>query len=140
MLILPPWLLGSSTAPFTTLEFDIRIESTDELLVSDGATVNTTDNVFSFDFGSLEPRLAPYSIVLYGAPPSSYGNESYTATTEIYYLPAKNNGSTVKVDNLNGGLSVANNVTDYTFVPILPFGFYTSCGGYLNYSLANVSA
>lgn len=35
---------------------------------------------------------------------------------------------------------VANNVTGYQFEPLLPFGFYTSCSGYLNYSLVNVSA
>ncbi|TKA79452.1 hypothetical protein B0A55_04226 [Friedmanniomyces simplex] len=122
------------------LDFDIRIEDTDKLLVSDSVVVNSTDNQFSFDFGELQPRLTPYSIVLYGAPPSSYANQSYMATTELWYLPAKNNGSTVKVDNLNGGLSVANNATNYTFTPILPFGFYTSCSGYLNYSLANVTA
>ncbi|KAK5115292.1 hypothetical protein LTR62_001492 [Meristemomyces frigidus] len=60
--------------------------------------------------------------------------------SELYYLPARNNGSTVKIDNLYGGLVVANNVTNYNFVDILPFGFYTSCGGYLNYSFANDSA
>ncbi|KAK5712957.1 hypothetical protein LTR17_017797 [Elasticomyces elasticus] len=131
---------GNATIPFTVLEFDIRLEDSDELLVSDGVAVNSSNNRLGFNFGDLRPRLTPYSVVLYGAPPSSYANQSYTATTELWYLPAKNNGSTVKVDNLNGGLSVANNVTDYAFMPILPFGFYTSCSGYLNYSLANVSA
>ncbi|KAK4959093.1 hypothetical protein LTR10_003892 [Elasticomyces elasticus] len=131
---------GNATVPFTVLEFDIRLEDSDELLVSDGVAVNSSNNRLGFSFGDLQPRLTPYSVVLYGAPPSSYANQSYTATTELWYLPSKNNGSTVKVDNLNGGLSVANNVTDYAFMPILPFGFYTSCSGYLNYSLANVSA
>ncbi|KAI6868672.1 hypothetical protein KC338_g2699 [Hortaea werneckii] len=65
--------------------------------------------------------------------------DSYTTTTELYYLPEKMNGSTVKIDNLDGGMLVANTASNRTFEPLLPFGFYTSCDGYLNYSLANVT-
>ena len=126
--------------PFNTIYFDVRIEETDQLLVSNNVTVNSTDNMFEFDLESLKPRLKPYELVFYGAPLHEIGNQSYTATTKFYYLPAKNTGSTVKIDNLDGGLLVANNVTKYAFEPLLPFGFYTSCSGYLNYSLANVSA
>ena len=126
--------------PFTALDFDIRIDGTDQLLVSNSVPVNTTSNLFQFNLGILKPRLTPYHIVLYGAPTHEVGSQNYTATTELYYLPAKNSGSTVKVDNLYGGMLVANNATKYGFEPLLPFGFYTSCSGYLNYSLANVSA
>jgi len=131
---------SNDTAPFGTLGFDIRVESTDMLLVSNSVAINTTDNLFDFDLSRLKPRLAPYHIVLYGAPMHSTASESYTATADLYYLPAKSNGSSVKIDNLYGGMLVANNETDYAFEPLLPFGFYTSCSGYLNYSLANVSA
>jgi len=131
---------GNGMQPFGMLEFDIRIETSDQLLVSNGVAVNTTSNLFEFDLTKLKPRMDPYKIVLYGAPTSSYKNQSYTATTELYYLPAKNNGSSVKIDNLYGGMLVANNASDYAFEPLVPFGFYTSCSGYLNYSLANVSA
>jgi hypothetical protein len=126
-----PFINATPTAatPFDTLEFDIRVEENDELLVENSVAVNTTANVFGFDLSVLEPRLTPYNVVLYGAPPSSYFNQSYEATAELFYLPAKNNGSTVKLDNLNGGLLVANNVTGYAFEPLLSFGFYTSCGG-----------
>lgn len=131
---------GNGTQPFGMLEFDIRVETTDQLLVSNGVMVNTTNNLFEFDLTKLEARMDPYKIILYGAPTSSYENQSYTAKTELYYLPAKNNGSSVKIDNLYGGLLVANNASNYAFEPLVPFGFYTSCSGYLNYSLANVSA
>jgi hypothetical protein len=130
---------GNDTAPFGMLEFDIRVETTDELLVSDSVAINTTNNLFDFDLSGLKPRLTPYRIILYGAPMHSTAGETYTATTDLYYLPVKSNGSTVKIDNLYGGMLVANNETDYQFQPLLPFGFYTSCSGYLNYSLANVS-
>lgn len=131
---------GNQTAPFGLLEFDIRVEETDQLLVSNGVAVNTTANLFEFSLSALKPRMQPYSIVLYGVSTQSAANQSYTATTDLYYLPVKNNGSMVKIDNLYGGMLVANNVTDYDFEPLLPVGFYTSCSGYLNYSLANVSA
>jgi hypothetical protein len=136
----PTGAVGNATQPFGLLEFDIRIEETNQLLVSNGMAVNSSNKPFGFDFSALQPRLDPYNIVLNGAPTSSYPNQSYTATTELYYLPKKNNGSTVKIDNLYGGMLVANNVTNYAFEPLLPFGFYTSCSGYLNYSWANVSA
>ena len=131
---------GNQTAPFGMLEFDVRVEENDELLVSNSVAVNTTDNLFEFDMSLLKPRMTPYSIVLYAAPMQSSDTQSYNATTELYYLPFKHNGSTVKIDNLYGGMLVANNVTNYAFEPLLPFGFYASCSGYLNFSLANVSA
>lgn len=130
----------NQSAPFGMLDFDIRVKGTNQLLVDNSVAVNTADNTFEFDLSALTPRLTPYHIVIYGAPAHSTANQIYTAETELYYLPAKNSGSTVKIDNLYGGMLVANNVTEYAFIPLLPFGFYTSCSGYLNYSLANVTA
>ncbi|GAB1730638.1 hypothetical protein NU195Hw_g8594t1 [Hortaea werneckii] len=129
----------NETTPFDTLQFDVRLEETNEPLVTSNVAINTTENLFQFDLRTLEPRLTPYNLVLYGAPVTSYPNQSYTTTTELYYLPKKTNGSTVKIDNLNGGMLVANTASNRTFEPFLPFGFYTSCDGYLNYSLANVT-
>ncbi|WPG99999.1 Hypothetical protein R9X50_00282300 [Acrodontium crateriforme] len=127
-------------APFTTLAFDIRIEGNDHLLASETVPVNSTGNLIMFDITSLKPRLNPYKVVLFGTPVHSNEGQTYTAETELYYLPAKNTGSSVKIDNLHGGMLVANNASKFQYEPLLPFGFYTSCSGYLNYSLANVSA
>ncbi|KAI6948185.1 hypothetical protein KC355_g14718 [Hortaea werneckii] len=129
----------NETSPFDTLQFDVRLEGTNEPLVTADVAINTTSSLFQFDLRTLEPRLTPYNLVLYGAPVTSYPNQSYTATTKLYYLPEKQNGSTVKIDNLDGGMLVANTASNRTFEPFLPFGFYTSCDGYLNYSLANVT-
>lgn len=131
---------NNGTAPFGMLEFNIMLEETDRPLVTDAVALNTTGNLFQFDLGVLKPRLSPYNIVIYGTPVRSYRNQSYTATTELYYLPTKSNGSTVKVDNLYGGMLVSNTATNQSFTPLLPFGFYGSCSLYFNYSLANVSA
>jgi hypothetical protein len=127
-------------APFNRLDFDVRVAETDVLLVSSELAIDSGPRVFQFHLDHLKPRLKPYEIVLYGGPMHEIGYQNYTATTQLYYLPAKNSGSTVKIDNLHGGMLVANNATNYAFEPLLPFGFYTSCSGYLNYSLANVSA
>nr|POE62923.1 hypothetical protein CFP56_03826 [Quercus suber] len=127
-------------SPWGLLDFTLRIEDIDQLLLSSHIPFGSNATLFDFDISALKPRLEPYNVVLYGTSILSRSSRNYTATTELYYLPAKNTGSTVKIDNLHGGLLVANNVTSYAFQPLLPFGFYTSCSSYLNYSLANVTA
>lgn len=117
-------ILGSNVpAPINRLDFDIRIEETNELLVSSGVFINSNARLFQFELRALKPRLEPYNIILYGAPMHEIGYQNYTAMTQLYYLPAKNSGSTVKIDNLNGGMLVANHVTNYDFELLLPFGF-----------------
>lgn len=133
-------VLGSSTPqPFSDLYFDIRVESTDRVLVTNNVAINSTDNLFEFDIGHLlRPQFEAYDIVLYGA--SADGNQTFTATTQLFYLPDKLTGSVTKIDNLNGNLLYKNNVTSNKFVPFFAFGFYTSYGGYLETSLENVQA
>lgn len=131
---------SSARTSFKALDFDIRIQDTDQLLVSDRIALGSTTELYHFDITTLKPRLEPYNVVLSGRSEHSTNSHTYIATTELYYLPAKTTGSTVKIDNLHGGFLVANSVSSYAFAPLLPFGFYTSCSGYLNTSLANVSA
>ena len=128
---------SNTTQPFSTLFFDIRLESTNKPLVaSANISINATGVEYSFALTGLAPRPDPYPIVLYGA--SIDGNQSYRATTELYYLPEKTNGSVTKIDNLHGGLLFRNNHTNNQFEPVFPHGFYTSYGDYLDLSLANV--
>lgn len=130
----------NETQHFSDLFLDIRIENTNQLLASEKIRVNTTGNIVKFALNALEPQLTPYKVVIYGAPSASYSNQSFSAAGELLYLPTKRTGSMVKIDNLNGGLLVANNFTGYAFHKFLPFGFYTGCSNYLDYSIANVSA
>ena len=123
----------------TGFEFEIRVEETGQLLVSASASIATGAELFTFEFGKLEPRIWQYNAMLNATVVCKGGEQRTTNTTDLYFLPAKNTGSTVKVDNLHGGMLVANDVTNYTFQPLLPFGFYTSCSGYLNLSSANVA-
>ncbi|KAK4503869.1 hypothetical protein PRZ48_004784 [Zasmidium cellare] len=134
------WWWGGRPSHSGDLEITIEVQGNRHPLVSGRLALNTTEKLFGFDIADLEPSLDPYPIVLVANPVQGRSKRSYSAKTELYYLPAKNTGSTVKIDNLHGGMLVANNVTNYSFEPIVPFGFYTSCSGYLNYSLANVTA
>lgn len=122
--------------PFNQLEFTIAVQHTDTVLVSNSVPINSTDNLFDFSFTKLKPRLEAYDIVLYGASPD--GNQTYTATTQLFYLPDKTTGSITKIDHLNGGMLFKNNATNYAFVPVLPHGWYTDYSGYLQLSLENV--
>lgn len=122
------------------LDFEIRIGETGDVLLSAVANVSSTPQLFDFSLDHVEPRLKPYEVSIYGVYQQNSKHRKHLASAELYYLPRKGKGSTVKIDNLYGGMMVANDVTNFAFEPLLPFGFYTSCSGYLNYSLANVSA
>lgn len=136
-----PWKDDLTRSEFTSWAFEIVTDDTRRTLASGNLFLNTTAKLLRFSLDRLEPRLRPYTAQLNVQIPTGHSsNQTYSATTELYYLPAKNNGSTVKIDNLYGGMLVANNVTRYAFQPLLPFGFYTSCSDYLNNSLANVAA
>ncbi|GAM83774.1 hypothetical protein ANO11243_017640 [Dothideomycetidae sp. 11243] len=119
-----------------SLKFEIKEDASRTVLVKDEVAVNSTRNVYNFDLGLLQPRLDPYSITF--TTEVDHGDQRLTATSQLYFLPAKTNGSMVKIDNLNGGMLMANEASDFHFQPILPFGFYTSCSGYLT-SKTNVS-
>lgn len=121
---------------FTELEFTIAIQHTDLVLVSNSVSINSTDNLFDFSFSKLKPRMEAYDVVLYGS--STDGNQTYTATSQLFYLPDKTTGSVTKIDHLNGGMLFKNNATNYVFEPVLPHGWYTDYSGYLQLSLENV--
>lgn len=109
--------------------FSINLVSNDDPLVENRVTINSTGNVFGFDLSSLKASLNPIEVVLYGGPEG--GDPMWTATTELYYLPEKTNGSVTKLDNLNGGMLFRNKWTNNKFVPLLAYGFYSSFDGFL---------
>lgn len=117
---------GSASGVMT---IEIRIDAENCTLVEGFVSTNSSSNVFDFDLQQLTPRISSYKITLYGTFEGS--KWTYTATTDLYYLPEKTTGSVTKVDNLNGGLLFRNNATGAAFTPIFPFGFYTDYGGYL---------
>ncbi|KAI1496471.1 hypothetical protein F5X99DRAFT_71665 [Biscogniauxia marginata] len=119
-----------------SLEF--RIETEGITLTSGKVAVNTTDSLVKFDVAQLAPKLTAYQVNISATATS--GNNSYSASTELFYLPEKTTGSVVKVDNLYGSLLYRNDFTDGAFEPVFPFGFYADYSGYLNISNANVEA
>lgn len=129
----------SPAGPFSTLEFEIFSEESGALLVSSSVPVNSTGNIIEFSFSSLKPRLQPWPISIYATSPD--GLQTYSASTEIYFLPSRTYGSAVKIDNLFGGLYVQNVANDWKgWYAIFPNGGYAD-GGYVtptNISFANL--
>ena len=82
-----------------------------------------------FDLSQLTPSFDSIELVLQGK--SSDGKHGTTGHGEFFYLPEKTTGSVTKIDNLNGGFIFRNSKTNGKFVPILPYGFYSSCDGFL---------
>ncbi|CZR61305.1 uncharacterized protein PAC_11201 [Phialocephala subalpina] len=125
--------------PFTTMDFEIFIEESGQLLVSNSVPVNSTGNLIGFSFSSFKPRTQPYAISVYGTSPD--GQQSYTASTQIYILPSRSYGSAVKIDNLYGGLYVQNALNSWKgWYGIFPNGGYAD-GGYVspsNFSLTGL--
>ncbi|KAH9904888.1 hypothetical protein F4778DRAFT_789590 [Xylariomycetidae sp. FL2044] len=123
---------GTVVEPFTELVFSINLVEDDTPLVQGRVGINETGVEFGFDLAAaasssspLEPRAAPYEVVLFGA--SAHADWNYTATSSLWYLPdnpAEEGGSVTKIDNLNGGLLFKNAATGGEFVPLLPYGYY----------------
>lgn len=91
-------------------------------------------NVVSIPLNTLTPQMEPYTITVSITSTSSW----YEATTKLFYLPEKNHGSVVKVDNLFGGLLYRNPTTHGAFKSVFPYGFYGDYSGTFNKSHANI--
>jgi hypothetical protein len=111
------------------LIFSINLVQNDNPIVQNTVTVNSTGTVFRFELSRLKPSVEPIRVVLYGAPEG--GTPTWTATSSLYYLPDKKNGSVTRIDNLNGGLWFKNAASGHKFEPYLPYGFYASYDGFL---------
>jgi hypothetical protein len=124
------------TSSFSTLFIDISVvESGLDLLSHRNVTINSTANEFVFSLASLTSRIDPYEIVIVGA--AIDGAQSYTATTNLFYLPAREDGGSVtKVDSLYGGILVQDYLSNSTsWSPIFPYTYYVSWDGWLELSL-----
>lgn len=118
------------TAANDTLSFVISIGD-GTVLVSGTVGINTTDNLFAFNISQqLTPRLESYPVSLTGTSAGGLGN--YTATSELFYLPVKTQGSIVKVDRLFSSVLYSNNHTAGVFQPYFPYGYYGSYSGFFD--------
>ncbi|KAI9668027.1 MAG: hypothetical protein M1821_000847 [Bathelium mastoideum] len=134
------WNGNVSSGPFTTLYIDITDADTGSPLVSGAnVTVNSTGNEFQFSLANFTARTTPYNIVLEGA--SEDGNQTYTATAQLYKLPSRTDGGSVtKIDHLYGGLMVQNYLTNSTsWSPLFPYSYYVSWD-WLSTNLSNLDA
>ncbi len=96
-----PWT-NASAGPSNRFVFSINLVENDDILVENKITAGDTGKLFSFDLSRLTPSLKPIHVVLYGAPEG--GTPTWTATSEILYLPDKKKGSVTRLDNLYGGM------------------------------------
>lgn len=126
-----PWPNATSPSKLANrrLVFSINLVENDDPIVQDTIPVNTTNAIFHFELSRLKPSLEPIKVVLYGAPEG--GSPTWTATSSLYYLPDKKNGSVTRIDNLKGGLWFKNAASNHQFEPFLPYGFYASYDGFL---------
>lgn len=124
-----PWPSLDSPADAPVVHFTINLVSNNDVLISNNITVGTTDRVLKFTLAGLEPSFDPYDVVLFGA--TADGAPEVTATSELFFLPAKEGGSVTRLDNLNGGLWHRNAASGGEFVPVMPYGFYASCDHFL---------
>ena len=97
--------------------------------------VNATKFEIPFSLTKLIPRKEPYTVSCSAAYP---GNQNYTTTASLSYLPNPLSGSITKFDSRTGGLWTkpfdTGCATDYT--PVFPLGFYTSFDDYLAKNLS----
>ncbi|KAL2256109.1 hypothetical protein VTK26DRAFT_2173 [Humicola hyalothermophila] len=127
------WPNATSSSKWANrLIFSINLVENDDPIIQDTVPVNTTNAIFRFELSRLKPSLEPIRVVLYGAPEG--GHPTWTATSTLYYLPDKKNGSITRIDNLKGGLWFRNAASGHRFEPFVPYGFYASYDGFLRNS------
>lgn len=126
----------NTTSAFETLYIDIAVvESGINLVSHQNISVNSSSNEFVISLASFTPRLEPYMITLVGA--AQDGAQSFIATTNLAYLPArKDGGSVVKIDSLYGGILVQDYLSNSTtWSSIFPYTYYVSWDGWLELSI-----
>ena len=93
--------------------------------------INATKYEVPLSLTKLTPPEEPYN----ASCSATYGNQKYTTTTSLGYLPNPLFGSITKLDSRTGGLWIKPfNVVDYT--PVLPLEFFTSYDDYLSGNLS----
>ena len=111
------------------ISFTITTTADGVELASGNFSIDSKSASFDFDVSKLTPRFEAYLVTLTGK--SNDVADILHAETELLVLPEKMGGSVTKLDNLNGGMLFRNSATDGKFVPLLPYGFYASCDGFL---------
>ena len=128
----------------TALSISVQVAELGLTLVDGGnVAVNSTGNEIAFSLADIPERVQPYAVTLVAADKSGSGNQSYTAETMLYKLPARTDGgSVVRVDSLYGGLMAlqagdSSSDTEASWTPILPYSFYVSWVYRTIYSIRN---
>jgi len=102
----------------------------DTLLAAELVPINATKFEIPFHLTKLIPRKEPYVVSCSATYP---GDQKYTTSASLSYLPNPLSGSVTKLDSRTGGLWTkpfnAGHAANYT--PVFSLGFYTSFDDYL---------
>ncbi|KAF9812775.1 hypothetical protein IEO21_05978 [Rhodonia placenta] len=116
----------------------VIIESEGKRLSTGIVPLNVTKYELSFSLLELAPKKGIYDVTCSATYAAHNGLETFTASTELAYVPSPTDGSSVvKMDARTGALlakPATGNGGDYETV--LPVGFFT---GFTNYIAANLS-
>ena len=106
---------------FNSLFFDIYRTDTNDHIAGPGVvSINSTGTIVGFSLAIFAPSFEPYSIHLVA---SGATGHTYTASTQLFRLPKRNDGGSVtKIDNLFGALIVKD--VDRSWKPLFPYSFY----------------
>lgn len=112
---------GNGTTAFTELLLKIWVG--DAVVVDDvKVPVNSTGFEVSFDLTLASGKNGTFKAQ--GSSPD--GKQKYEDSTEVILLPERSDGgSMARIDRLNGGIHVSSSLTNGTWTPVLPMGFYT---------------
>lgn len=112
----------------------VKITTTANKKLAEGhVPINTTAFELPFSLDSLQSRPQPYDIVCSASYSCKNNSEmqTFTAINSISRLPDPARGSITKVDARTGVLWTRPAEANTAFEPIIPFGFYTTFGGYV---------
>ena len=106
-----------------------------ELLAVGPVPMNVTKFEMPFSLAKLIPRKEPYTV---SCSATYFGNQKYTTTASLSYLPNPSSGSITRFDSRTGGLWTKPFDTgrDAGYAPVFPLGFYTSFDDYLARNLS----
>ena len=106
---------------FNSLFFAIYRTDTNDHIAGPGVvSINSTGTTVGFSLAIFAPSFEPYSIYLVA---SGATGHTYTASTQLFRLPKRNDGGSVtKIDNLFGALIVKD--VDRSWKPLFPYSFY----------------
>lgn len=121
-----PITLSPGGKDATSLAVTISVNG--KILASGTAPLNASKLEIEFSLSKLKAQKDPYNISCF----ATYGQQSFSTSTALSYLPNPTNSSVTKMDLRTGALMAKPaDGSGGEYEHIFPIGFYTSFNGYL---------